>query len=316
MAETLSTEAVGPRQALAYWTDLICSVYVGLDCETRRRDGFRSKLSRYPLPTVRLTTVGGSPQHVKRSARRLAQTPSDDFLINLQLGGRSKVVQDGRVAKIGPGDMAMYDASRPYTLVMDEDFRMVVFQLPRDVLRERLVAPDRLTARTISGEHGFGHAASRFLQTMPDAAETGDLPPALIERHALDILATLFGAATGTDVLSDRQSARLVAAKSLIENRLDDPDFDREAIAAEVGLSVRGLSRIFALEHDTPAAYVRRRRLERCRDDLVAPQLAGRTITEIALSHGFNDTAHFSRSFRNAYGISPAEFRAEQAARE
>jgi len=316
MAETLSTETVGPRQALAFWTDLICNVYVGLDCETERRRDFRSRLSRYPLPTLKLTTVSGSPQHVMRSPRRLSQTPSDDFLINLQLSGRSKVVQSGRVADIGPGDLAMYDASHPYTLVMDEAFRMVVFQLPRDVLRERLVAPDRLTARTISGAHGFGQAASRFLQTMPDAAETGDLPPDLVERHALDILATVFGAATGSNVLSDRQSARLLSAKTLIERRLDDPDLDREAIAAELGLSVRGLTRAFALEDETPAGYIRRRRLERCRDDLCAPRLAGRTVTEIALSHGFNDTAHFSRSFRDAYGMPPAAFRARSVLRK
>ncbi len=50
--------------------------------------------------------------------------------------------------------------------------------------------------------------------------------------------------------------------------------------------------------------------MERCRADLAAPRLAARTITDIALSHGFNDAAHFSRLFKESYGMSPAEYRA------
>ena len=34
-----------------------------------------------------------------------------------------------------------------------------------------------------------------------------------------------------------------------------------------------------------------------------------RTITEIAMKWGFSDAAHFSRSFKAAFGISPHAFR-------
>ena len=122
MSEILTTDCVKASQALAYWTDLICGVYVGLDCETPRRGHFHSQIRRFDLPAIRLTEVSGSPQHVTRSKRRLARSPSDDFLINLQLSGRSKVVQDGRVAETAPGDLALYDASRPYELLMRTDY--------------------------------------------------------------------------------------------------------------------------------------------------------------------------------------------------
>jgi AraC-like DNA-binding protein len=146
--------------------------------------------------------------------------------------------------------------------------------------------------------------------TAPAAVETGDLGASLIEGHVLDLLATLFGSLPEATALTDRRSARLVAAKDAVERLLDEPDLDRATIAAAVGLSVRELARIFAIEDDTPAAYVRRRRLERCRADLAAPRLATRTITDIALSHGFNDAAHFSRLFKESYGVSPADYRA------
>ena len=43
--------------------------------------------------------------------------------------------------------------------------------------------------------------------------------------------------------------------------------------------------------------------------DLNNPALAPRTITDIALSWGFNNSAHFSRVFREHTGLSPRAFR-------
>jgi AraC-like DNA-binding protein len=39
--------------------------------------------------------------------------------------------------------------------------------------------------------------------------------------------------------------------------------------------------------------------------------LRNKTITEIAFSWGFSDSAHFSRSFRKQFGICPRVFRAQ-----
>ena len=49
--------------------------------------------------------------------------------------------------------------------------------------------------------------------------------------------------------------------------------------------------------------------LERCRADLGTPALRTRSVGEIAYYWGFNDVAHFSRSFRARYAQSPREFR-------
>ncbi|MDX2709753.1 helix-turn-helix domain-containing protein, partial [Streptomyces sp. PA03-6a] len=46
-----------------------------------------------------------------------------------------------------------------------------------------------------------------------------------------------------------------------------------------------------------------------CRRDLVRPELAGQTVAAIAHRWGFASHAHFSRTFRAVYGLSPAEWR-------
>jgi AraC family transcriptional activator of tynA and feaB len=50
-------------------------------------------------------------------------------------------------------------------------------------------------------------------------------------------------------------------------------------------------------------------RLERCRRDLEEPLLRVRTVSEIAYSWGFSDVSHFSRSFKQKFGITPRECR-------
>jgi len=57
------------------------------------------------------------------------------------------------------------------------------------------------------------------------------------------------------------------------------------------------------------AGYVRDCRLERCRADLADRCLGSLSITEICFRWGFNDAAHFSRSFRARYGLAPKDFR-------
>jgi AraC-like DNA-binding protein len=43
--------------------------------------------------------------------------------------------------------------------------------------------------------------------------------------------------------------------------------------------------------------------------DLSSPLCARLSISQICFRWGFNDSAHFSRAFRNQFGLSPREHR-------
>jgi AraC-like DNA-binding protein len=93
-----------------------------------------------------------------------------------------------------------------------------------------------------------------------------------------------------------------------IEKRLDDTDLSPSTIARAHSISLRYLHLLFSERGVTVGGWVRSRRLARCRVAL-ADVRKDRTITEIALKWGFSDAAHFSRSFKAAFGISPNAFR-------
>ena len=57
------------------------------------------------------------------------------------------------------------------------------------------------------------------------------------------------------------------------------------------------------------AEWIRLRRLERCRRDLLDPALRWQPVSAIAARWGLTDPARFSRMFRSAYGVPRAEYR-------
>jgi AraC-like DNA-binding protein len=108
------------------------------------------------------------------------------------------------------------------------------------------------------------------------------------------------------DVLRGSLAERVHA---FIESHLGEPELTPAAVAAAHHISLRYLHKLFEPEPHGVAGLIRQRRLERCRHDLLDPAQADRPVAGIAAHWGFSSAAHFSRVFREAYGLPPAEFR-------
>jgi transcriptional regulator GlxA family with amidase domain len=80
-------------------------------------------------------------------------------------------------------------------------------------------------------------------------------------------------------------------------------------LSAKAGLSDRQLERkLKALIDQTPNQFIRSMRLQRAKQLL--EQNAG-TVSEIAYRLGFNNLSHFSKNFREAFGVLPSEVKGE-----
>ena len=97
--------------------------------------------------------------------------------------------------------------------------------------------------------------------------------------------------------------------RAFIDAHLGDPELTPAAVAAAHHISLRYLHKLFEPEPQGVAGMIRQRRLERCRHDLLDPSQADRPVAGIAARWGFSSAAHFSRVFRDVYGLPPAEFR-------
>jgi AraC family transcriptional regulator, positive regulator of tynA and feaB len=104
-------------------------------------------------------------------------------------------------------------------------------------------------------------------------------------------------------------TARRAQIKLYIENRLRDSDLSPASVAEHFGVSSRYIRMLFAGEGESCSAYILRRRLEECAQQMISPLWQGHTITETAFRWGFNSLAHFTRAFRDHYGVTPGEYR-------
>lgn len=99
---------------------------------------------------------------------------------------------------------------------------------------------------------------------------------------------------------------RLTAALELMESHPGEP-LKRTETARRIGLSTRQLDRLFSERLGMSyAGHYRRIRLERARDLL---RQSAVPITEIALGCGFSSASHFSRAYREMFGMTPASER-------
>ncbi|GAA1572166.1 helix-turn-helix domain-containing protein [Actinomadura kijaniata] len=95
-----------------------------------------------------------------------------------------------------------------------------------------------------------------------------------------------------------------------IDDHLTDPGLSPASVAAAHRISLRYLYRVLADVDVTFGAWVRARRLEGAGRDLAAPGAGHVTIAAVAARWGFAGPARFSRVFRDAYGVSPRQWRA------
>jgi AraC-like DNA-binding protein len=99
--------------------------------------------------------------------------------------------------------------------------------------------------------------------------------------------------------------ALAAAARRVAERLLTDADLSPGLLARELNVSVRTLQRAFAETGEPATSYIRRRRLERARAELISPGPPV-TVSELAARCGFADSSHFIRLFKKEYGHSPA----------
>jgi AraC-like DNA-binding protein len=99
-----------------------------------------------------------------------------------------------------------------------------------------------------------------------------------------------------------------------VDAHLTDQDLRPAVIAAAHHISPRLLRKVFQQHGETVTGRIRARRLEHCRLDLLDPVLAGRTVAAVGRSWGFTVPAHFTRVFRNTYGVPPLAYRNRRGA--
>jgi AraC-like DNA-binding protein len=310
----LDTLELPAEAALAAWHDSI-----GVMFDTRLSAGseepFRANVEAYLLGDVALGRCSAPAQWFDRSRRKIERDNLDHIMLQFYLEGNCGRRDANSDEITQPGDLWVTDLAHPLASGTTR-FSNLNIILPRRVIAPLLNQPHAHHMQVLSGKDPLVTLLRSHLQALitsaPDLrAEDGI---ALLGPTVALAAAALNGKVEETN-LAPVTSAVINNIRRHIEQNLSNPSLSASAVASHFEMSERKLYYLFE-PFGGFAAYVQDRRLQRCYETLVDPDLHHRSIAEIAESLGFMHPKSFSRAFSRKMGMTAREVRASASQRD
>lgn len=205
-------------------------------------------------------------------------------------------------------DFVLLDNRYQRTMFVYSAVTLLMVTVPAGLLKKYIPRPEEVAGLKMS--HGqlnngflFETLLSLWLQIKQGTLK--DFAPSLSESLLKNISQAYSETGSGR---TSKCTHRMTQVKELVERNLGNPELTVEMLATELKVSSRYLRALFA-NSERISHYILRRRLEECASQLANPLYRNISITSIAFQWGFNSPAHFSRAFRQKYGMTPREYR-------
>lgn len=266
---------------------------------------FFGRIARKHMHGLEFADVATNAHSLRKDAADVRAEDGRHYFLIYQQSGSAVLCQHGKQALLRAGDCTLIDSRYASEFFYLESTRHLSFHLPCDELEQRLKSLRPRVCEVLPGSGAAGAVLGGFISEIATRhSQFGEREGAAMAEALLAMLSPLAdeGAAPA------RRLHGYPGVLAYIDGKLAD-DLSPETIARAVGVSVRALYRLFEERDISPSAYIRTRRLERCAQELRAQDHHAKSLTEIAFRWGFKDSAHFSRSFRAHFGMTPKDYR-------
>lgn len=261
------------------------------------------EFTKFSLSNLRAATT---PQTLRHENNK-----TDQLFMSMVLSGAVHADQYDRSAVDSAGDFSIRDTNTPWTIEHRGSSEVLAIQIPRDRLEGMLGPTSRFAGLTVGGHLPVTILARSFLNNLLNVGDQ-------LSRHeaermssvAIDLIAASLAERMAMETPKALHGTLIVQrAKAYIAANLGAPDLGPSQVAASVGVSLRHLQELFREDGRNIAAWIWQRRLEKAARQLSDPGCFHVPVGEVAYRCGFADQAHFSRRFRDRYGISPRDYR-------
>ena len=255
--------------------------------------------------SLKLSTVTAGSVNLFRTRQEIKNGNDAWFYTVFQLDGSAEIEQDDRRAILNTGDITLIDASRPCSIYWQEKSRQISLLVPRQIIEQQCRFQEVSCALALSRSLPTVQLSHRLLLESMGNANLSDRESEAALEAMICLLRPAF---QQRDAVQPRKERQFRNVLSLIDDHIQSESLRPEWIAAESGMSVRSLYRMFADKGLVVAQYIKNRRLDLCAQVLRSAsdeeKLAG-----IGYSWGFADHSHFSTAFKQRFGVSPGEYR-------
>ncbi|MEU9602894.1 helix-turn-helix domain-containing protein [Streptomyces sp. NPDC048057] len=314
MRTVFSTEELDPGEQFDSWCTRMSTSYAPAETWTEDPDDFLATHRLLDLGVLRISAIGSPPVRMRRTERHVRQSAPELFLLARARAGGAAIDQNRCQGVLEPGNLLLYSYARAHDAHLAPDGRteMVELTVPRSLVPLATPQLDRLLATPLPVADGLGALLVNVMERLTDESVpvTSATAP-LLAQAALALTTAFLTHVSDPETPSEAHPHALaLEMRAFVDDHLRDPELTPALIAAAHHVSVRTVHRCFEPCGTTPAAYVRERRLDQARRDLVDPRLRSTPIHAIAAAWGFPRASDFSRAFRTRYGRPPSEYRA------
>ncbi|GLT01257.1 transcriptional regulator [Sphingobium jiangsuense] len=298
---------LSPNERLVRWGEVISSGRNRVSVQTDDSLAFSGTISVGTLGPVRMLRVEAGPHRLERPP---GNGGPEIIPILIQARGAAVMSQDGMDVHLTPGCWTAWTANRAHAITSLTDVEQYAVLVPAPWLGLRPHEIRAMCGRAYGGQPGLANLVFHYIFQLFQQYEGLDTS---VHSDMADIIGHLVRLAMNEAQMQrqpvpmrDTLRGRVI---DYVRHRLRDPDLSIDAIAEKFGCTKRHLHKVFSDEAVTLSQFIWQERLERCREALVDPAHGGKSVTEIAFMWGFNNSSHFSKIFKDRFGMPPGQWR-------
>lgn len=297
-----NTSLIPQYQRAEFWRSAVCDAFLAMTPRIPRTQDFEARLDHLSLERVYLNQVTAPAHGVSRTAADINRDDKQMFFVNLSPNGRCHVRQQGREHTALAGELILIESSSTYSIDLPDDGALLSLAVPREWLANACPQALDRTAQKIP-ESAASHLLAQQMIELTRIPEVDVLQAGLISQAMVSLLAAALSV-TGLKVPS--APSRLRKLQQLISHHFVDQNFGPKQAAELAGISLRSLHLEFAKSGSTFGIDLQNYRLEQARQALLHHDRYG-LVSKVARDCGFNSAEHFSRCFRQRFGLAPSQ---------
>jgi AraC family transcriptional regulator, positive regulator of tynA and feaB len=268
--------------------------------------GFVGRVRTRNICGFNASDITSNSRHCERTHRDIRLDGVDHWYAVFQIAGGSTILQNDHPVELGVGDWTLIDSARPVTYVNGAHEQWLSLQLPRRPLLSHLGFEPQISTR----DRTKSQLARLLFQLVVDAAQEEDAVPTPVGTYMqlaiYDLLGAVFAPSSEMPV-SARTDKLFNRICQVIMDRFTNPDLGPREVAAEEGISLRYLQKLFTERDLTCSHFIESVRLDHAADllDRRALLSTAQPLSAIAYASGFADYTNFARKFRRRFGYAP-----------
>ena len=313
---SFSISADDGRPKVDAWRHALCQAFGPIEVGLNSGEDVSGFVHTYKRQQLQFNEICYRGQTLERTSSNLASFDQEYFTFSRPVAGPLFFEQNGRDITVAPGSLVLLNQTSPYKATASTGYHAFSISIPKKLLLQRAPQIGAFYKLETTITSPRGQLLTNFAKHLSEGiAGWSDSEIIVLREQLLDLIILLMVNDKNDPVPGEESSIKAAhreRAITYIKYNHCNPQLNPKLIADACGISVGYLHKVFHLVELRVEHFLYSQRLETCKNLLLSPLHMNLSVQQIAYKSGVSHPAHFSRLFKEKYGMSPSEFRATQ----